>query len=79
MEICHSPELILRCYESLIREAERSPVFRKLLLARAEVAEGLREPRFGRPQTEALSVAELTKLRDRILDFRERVGAAQPA
>src|ERR1700722_14319513 len=32
LEICHSPELILRCYESLIHEAERSVSFRRLLL-----------------------------------------------
>ena len=30
MEICHSPELILRAYESLIAEAERSAAFRSL-------------------------------------------------
>jgi beta-N-acetylhexosaminidase len=35
MEICHSPELILRAYEALIAEGERSAAFRQLLLARA--------------------------------------------
>ena len=38
LEICHSPELILRAYESLIAEAERSAAFRNLLLARRNVA-----------------------------------------
>ena len=32
IEICHSPELILRCFESLIHEAERSKVFRLSLI-----------------------------------------------
>ena len=35
LEICHSPELILRTYEALISEGERSAAFRKLLLATA--------------------------------------------
>ena len=32
MEICHSPELILRAYEALVAEGERSAAFRELLL-----------------------------------------------
>ncbi len=35
LEICHSPELILRTYEALVSEGERSAAFRKLLLATA--------------------------------------------
>ena len=42
LEICHSPELILRGYESLIHEAERSAIFRKLLLDRARTTRRLR-------------------------------------
>ena len=33
LEICHSAELILRTYEALIAEAERSAAFRKILLS----------------------------------------------
>ena len=36
LEICHSPEMILRAYEALIAEAERSLPFANLLLSRAE-------------------------------------------
>ena len=36
IEICHSPELILRAYEALIAEAERSTAFRAMLLTRAK-------------------------------------------
>ena len=32
IEICHSPELILRAYEALIAEAERKITFRGLLI-----------------------------------------------
>ena len=35
LEICHSPELILRAYEGLLREAERSAAFRRMVEARA--------------------------------------------
>jgi beta-N-acetylhexosaminidase len=35
LEICHSPELILRAYEALIAEGERSAAFSQMLLARA--------------------------------------------
>ena len=35
LEICHSPELILRAYEAMISEAERSRAFAALLLQRA--------------------------------------------
>ncbi len=50
VEICHSAELILRTYEALLTEAERSAAFRKLLLARsrakarASARKGLRSP-----------------------------------
>ncbi len=47
MEICHSPELILRAYEALITEAEKSAAFRKLLLARARESARKREKLFG--------------------------------
>ena len=69
MEICHSPELILRCYESLIQEAERSASFRKLLMERAVTGHRLRQKHFGRPMGRALSAAQLAALRDEVLRF----------
>ena len=36
VEICHSADMIVRTYESLLSEAERSASFRKLLLDRAQ-------------------------------------------
>ncbi|WP_263360112.1 beta-N-acetylhexosaminidase [Acidicapsa ligni] len=79
MEICHSPELILRCYESLIHEAERSIAFRKLLFERARAAARLRSARFSRPTTRALNATQLNALREKVLRFGETVKAAQPA
>jgi beta-N-acetylhexosaminidase len=73
LEICHSPELILRCYESLISEAERSSAFRSLLLKRAHTASRLRVARFQPVQSRALSATQLASLRDAILRFKEIV------
>jgi beta-N-acetylhexosaminidase len=73
MEICHSPELILRGFEALIAEAERSASFRKLLLERAAVTARLRKARFSRPMTRALSAKQLASLRDAVLGFAAEV------
>ncbi len=75
MEICHSPELILRGYESLIHEAERSVAFRKLLLERAAVTRRLRRARFNNPVSHALSNVQLADLREAISRFRQEVEA----
>jgi beta-N-acetylhexosaminidase len=77
LEICHSPELILRCYESLIHEAERSDAFRKLLMERAEVGRRLRLARFGKPASRVLSTTQLATLREKILRFRAEIEAVQ--
>lgn len=79
MEICHSPELIFRCYESLIHEAERSMAFRTLLLSRAATAGRLRKARFGNKPVRALSATQLIALRERVTRFREKVEGAQTA
>jgi beta-N-acetylhexosaminidase len=73
MEICHSPELILLCYESLLGEAERSAAFRRLLLERAETGRRLRAARFGRAAGRALTGRQLGALRENVLRFAERV------
>ena len=77
LEICHSPELIFRGYESLIHEAERSAVFRKLLLDRATATRLLRIGTFKRPPGPALSAAQLVSLRNRILKFQEAIQGRQ--
>jgi beta-N-acetylhexosaminidase len=77
LEICHSPELILRCYESLIHEAERSVGFRNLLLERAATGVRLRRKRFSQPLARALTAKQLDKLRDQVLGFRAAVEKVQ--
>jgi beta-N-acetylhexosaminidase len=74
MEICHSPELILRAYEALITEGERSVAFRAMLMVRAKRTEQLRAKLFGAGVSAALSTKQFDALRERILRFGEKVA-----
>jgi beta-N-acetylhexosaminidase len=75
IEICHSPELILRAYEALLSEAERSAAFRKVLDARARSASRMRAAMFTAGVPRALSARQFDALRARILRFRQRVNS----
>ncbi len=74
LEICKSPELILGGYEALIREAERSAAFRKILLTRAADARRLRLSRFSRPLSRTLSTTQFASLREQIVEFGDVVA-----
>jgi beta-N-acetylhexosaminidase len=77
MEICHSPELILRAYEALIAEAERSLTFRRTLSARAMRTVRLRAKLFQSQSSRPPSAQQFEALRKRILGFSEKVAKAQ--
>jgi beta-N-acetylhexosaminidase len=79
MEICHSPELILRACEALIAEGERSAAFEEMLRTRARRTARLRARLFARGVPKALSATQLELLRSRILRFGETIAKAQPA
>jgi beta-N-acetylhexosaminidase len=79
MEICHSPELILRAYEALIAEGERSRAFAVLLAARARRTARLRAKLFASVTAKALSPQQFESLRARIVRFGEKIAKAQPA
>ena len=79
LEICHSVELILRSYEALVAEAERSAVFRKLLLERARSTARMRARLYAKPAPRALTAKQLDALRAQILKFRDRVAASEAA
>jgi beta-N-acetylhexosaminidase len=72
LEICHSVELILRTFEALIAEAEKSSAFHKLLLQRATEVERKRARLF-RGVPKPLTAKHLEALRERVNRFRERV------
>ncbi|MGB7266062.1 MAG: beta-N-acetylhexosaminidase [Terracidiphilus sp.] len=75
--ICHSPELIVRSYEAMIAAGERSAVFRKLLLKRANDVERKRQRLFARRGSRPLAARELSALRDRMLRFREMISTSE--
>jgi len=77
MEICHSPELILRAYDALIAEAERSAAFAKLLIARAQQTTRQRARLFAGGTSAALTSKQFDALRERILRFSESIRKAQ--
>jgi beta-N-acetylhexosaminidase len=78
MEICHSPELILRAYEALVAEGERSTAFREMVLMRAKRTARLRAKLFTRGTPKALSEKQFEALRVRILRFGEAIASYQP-
>jgi len=78
LEICHSPELILRGYEALIAEGERSAAFYDLLLARARETARQRARLLAAGVSKALSAKQFEALRGKILRFSETVEKAQP-
>lgn len=77
IEICHSPELILRSYEALITEAERSATFRKLLFGRARAVSRKRKQLFAKPAARPLTQVQFHALRDRMLRFNDLIAAAE--
>ena len=75
LEICHSAELILRSYEALITEAERSAAFRTLLLARSRDVAGKQKRLYAGGVARLLTEKQLLALKDQILRFGQRIAA----
>jgi beta-N-acetylhexosaminidase len=76
LEICHSPELILRSFEALIVEAEQSEPFRKLLLTRASEVARKQEKLYGGGIAEALTTEQFDTLRERIVKFQDQIAGS---
>jgi beta-N-acetylhexosaminidase len=76
IEICHSAELILRTYEALLAEGERSAAFRNLLLERASESTHKRARLYATGIPPALTTTQLDALRDNALRFRDTVATA---
>jgi len=75
LEICHSAELILRSYEALISEAERSTAFRKVLLNAALDSGRKRARLYGKFVSKPPTPKALDSLKTKILAFNEKVAA----
>ena len=76
LEICHSPELILRSYDALVVEAERSAAFRNILLALARETARKRAKLYSAKVGRALNAKQLDALRDRVTRFSDKVTAS---
>lgn len=74
VEICHSAELIMRSYEALVSEGERSTAFRRLLLAAARESAHKRRRLYAQGVAPALSAKALESLRGDIAKFNEAVA-----
>ncbi len=79
MEICHSPELILRAYEALVSEAEKSKSFSALLTTCAKRNARLQGKWFSAPTSPQLSTRQFEALRAKILSFGVTIAKCQPA
>lgn len=75
LEICHSAELILRSYEALIREGERSTAFRALLLLRAREVARKQARLYSKRLGSAPTPGQFEALRARVAQFRELIAA----
>jgi beta-N-acetylhexosaminidase len=78
IEICHSPDLILRAYEAILAEAERSATFRKLLLTRATQTAKQRARLFACGVPRPLSASQFESLRNKISRFSQIISNSQP-
>jgi beta-N-acetylhexosaminidase len=78
IEICRSPELLLRAFESLLTQAERSPTFRRILLTRAAECRRLRTRRFSALIQRALTPTQLIRLTQEVHKFSAAVEQSQP-
>ena len=79
MEICHSPELILRAYEALLQEGERSAAFSQLLLARSRETARKRARLFTGGVAATLTARQFDALRKRIVRFQKTVAGSAVA
>jgi beta-N-acetylhexosaminidase len=79
IEICHSPELILRAYEALIAEGERSTAFRQLIMGRAAHVARRSAELFASGVPAPLTAKQLEALRKRIQQFCKTIVKAQEA
>jgi beta-N-acetylhexosaminidase len=76
VEMCHSADIILRTYEALLAEAERSAAFRKLLVQRAAESSRKRARLYAGGIAPALTAEQFDILRDDVLRFRDAIAAA---
>lgn len=75
IEICRSPELLIRAFESLLRHAEDSAAFRRILLTRAAESRRLRVRRFTQPASRPLTPSQFAKLTEEVRRFASTIAS----
>jgi beta-N-acetylhexosaminidase len=75
IEICRDPALVLRAYEALLAEAERSAAFRRKVEAAAERVVGHKNRHLDAVMPRPASAAQIERLRTKVRKFAEEVGA----
>jgi len=76
IEICRDPALILRAYEALLAEAERSPAFRRKVEAAAERVVEHKSRYLEAVMPRPASAAQIERLRTKVKKFAEEVSGA---
>jgi beta-N-acetylhexosaminidase len=76
IEICRDPALILRAYEALLKEAERSRAFRELIASAWRKIHRSKKKWLHPQRRQNLSEGRISRLCDEIREFAERVGEA---
>jgi beta-N-acetylhexosaminidase len=74
IEICRDPALILRAYEALLQEAERSPAFRELVASSWRKIYRSKKKWLHPLRRQNLSESRISRLCDEVREFSERVG-----
>jgi len=75
IEICRDPVLVIRAYEALLAEAERSAAFRRKIETAAERVVEHKNRYLDAAMPRPASAAQIEKLRERVKRFGEVVGA----
>jgi len=75
IEICKDPALVLRAYEAVLAEAERSEAFRRRVETAAQRVVEHKDRYLDPAMPRAASAAQMEKLRASVLRFAEDVGA----
>jgi beta-N-acetylhexosaminidase len=76
IEICRDPTLVLRAYEALVKEAERSPAFRELVASAWRKIYRSKKKWLHPLRRQNLSESRVSRLCDDVRAFAERVGEA---
>ncbi len=76
IEICRDPSLILRAYEALIKEGERSPAFRETVASAWRKIHRSKKRWLQPTRRQNLSPSRLDRLRDDVNGFAALVGEA---